>query len=106
MTLGDTPVSTPEGAREIQFVLHQEGHRVAGFSGCNNMMGAYQLENDKITFTQMGGTKMFCESTMEIETRVHQMFAAVAAWKISGESLALIDASGQTVATFESRYMK
>jgi hypothetical protein len=34
------------------------------------------------------------------------MFAAVAAWKISGESLALIDAGGQTIATFESRYMK
>jgi heat shock protein HslJ len=106
MTLNGDAVVTPEGAREIQFVLHQEGHRVAGFSGCNQMMGAYQVENDKITFSQMGGTRMFCENTMDIETRVHQMFAAVAAWKISGESLALIDAGGQTIATFESRYMK
>lgn len=106
MTLEGAPVATPEGAREIQFVLHQEGHRVAGFSGCNQMMGSYQLENDKITFSQMGGTRMFCENTMDIETRVHQMFAAVAAWKITGESLALTDASGQTIATYESRYMK
>jgi len=106
MTLDGEPVSTPEGTREIQFVLHQEGHRVAGFSGCNQMMGAYQLEHDKITFSQMGGTRMFCENTMDIETRVHQMFAKVASWKISGESLALSDAGGQTIATFESRYMK
>jgi copper homeostasis protein (lipoprotein) len=106
MTLGSDNVATPEGAREIQFVLHSEGHRVAGFSGCNSMMGAYTLEQDKIVFTQMGGTRMFCQNTMDIETRFHQMFSQVATWKISGESLALIDAGGQTLATFESRYMK
>ena len=106
MTLDGDSVETPEGAREIQFVLTSENHRVTGFSGCNSMMGAYQVENDRIVFSNMGGTMMACANTMEIERRVHQMFSNVAAWKISGETLQLSDANGKAVATFESRYMK
>jgi len=106
MTLGGEDVKTPEGAREIQFVLTAETHRVAGFSGCNNMMGAYTVEQNKIVFSHLGGTRMFCENTMDIEKRVHEMFADATAWKISGESLELIDSYGRPIATFESRYMK
>ena len=106
MTLGGDAVATPEGAREIQFVLHREGHRLAGFSGCNSMMGAYTLEHEKIVFSNIGGTRMACANTMDLELRVHQMFSSVAFWKISGESLSLIDSRGKEIATFESRYMK
>jgi heat shock protein HslJ len=106
MTLGGDDVKTPEGAREIQFVLTAETHRVAGFSGCNNMMGTYTVEQNMIVFSNLGGTRMFCENTMDIEKRVHEMFANATAWKISGESLELIDSYGRPIATFESRYMK
>ena len=106
MMLDDTAISTPEGAREIQFALNSEEHRVSGFSGCNRMMGAYQVEKEKIVFSNMAGTRMACANTMELEARVNQMFANVAAWKISRETLTLIDARGKAIATFESRYMK
>jgi heat shock protein HslJ len=106
MMLDDTQVATPEGAREIQFVLNSETHRVSGFSGCNSMMGSYAVANTKIVFSNMGGTRMACANTMELELRVHQMFSHVANWKISGETLTLIDAHGKAIATFESRYMK
>ena len=106
MLLDDTPVATPEGAREIQFVLNSETHRVSGFSGCNSMMGTYAVEKQKLVFSNMGGTRMACTDTMELELRVHQMFSNVANWKIAGETLTLIDARGKAIATFESRYMK
>jgi len=106
MLLDDTPVATPEGAREIQFVLNSETHRVSGFSGCNSMLGAYKVEHEKLEFSNMGGTRMACANTMELELRVHQMFSNVANWKISGETLTLIDSRGKAIATFESRYMK
>jgi heat shock protein HslJ len=106
MMLDDTQVATPEGAREIQFVLNSETRRVSGFSGCNSMMGAYTVEKQKIVFSDMGGTRMACANTMELELRVHQMFSNVANWKIAGETLTLIDARGKAIATFESRYMK
>ncbi len=43
MTLGGESMESPEGAREIHIVLHSEGNRVAGFAGCNQMMGSYTL---------------------------------------------------------------
>ena len=106
MTLGGDDVKSPEGAREIQFTLNAESHRVAGFSGCNNMMGAYTVEQNKIVFSNMGGTRMFCENTMDIEKRVHEMFANATAWKIAGKSLELIDSYGRPIAVFESRQEK
>ena len=106
MTMGGDDVKSPEGAREIQFTLNADTHRVAGFSGCNNMMGAYTVEQNKIVFSNMGGTRMFCENTMDIEKRVHEMFSNATAWKISGKSLELIDSYGRPIATFESRDTK
>jgi uncharacterized lipoprotein YbaY/heat shock protein HslJ len=106
MTLGNTAVETPEGAREIHIVLTRESFRVAGFAGCNGLMGSYQLNGDMITFSQMAGTMMACAAGMDTERQLHEMFPRVAAWKISGETLQLTDANDQVLATFESRYMK
>jgi len=106
MTLDGMPMESPPGAREIHFVLHSEGHRVAGFAGCNQMMGSYQLAGEKIDFSQVGGTLMACEYGMEQEQKFQQVFARVAGWKISGETLQLLDGAGAVLATFESRYLR
>lgn len=105
--LGEQVITTPEGAREIHMVLHSENQRVAGFSGCNNMVGAYALEGDKLRFDRMAGTMMACAGTgMELEQKFLAIFARVARWEISGETLRLFDEGSETLATFESRYLK
>jgi len=106
MTLDGASMESPEGAREIHFVMHSEGARVAGFAGCNQMMGTYQVTGAKISFSQMGGTLMACAHGMEQEQKFHQLFPRVAGWKIAGETLQLLDGAGAVLATFESRYMK
>lgn len=106
MTLGGVRMESPQGAREIHFVLHSEGHRVAGFAGCNQMMGSYQLKGEKLDFSQVGGTLMACEYGMEQEQQFQQAFARVAGWKIAGETLQLLDGAGAVLATFESRYLR
>ncbi len=99
-------ITTPEGASEIHIVLHSENQRVAGFSGCNNMMGSYVLEGDKLRFGQMGSTMMACVGTgMELETKFLSVFPQVAHWEIRGETLQLRDADGKSLANFESRYL-
>jgi heat shock protein HslJ len=104
--LGELVVTTPQDKREIHFVLHSENPRVAGFSGCNQMMGNYVLNGDQIRFDQMAGTLMACVPDLELERKFLAIFPQVARWKISGETLRLLDAGGATLATFESRYMK
>jgi len=106
MTLDDKAVETPEGAREIHFVLNQRNLQLSGFSGCNGMTGVYRLEGDKIKFTGIAGTLMACPTGMTIERQLHDMFPQVTGWKISGETLQLTNANGTPIATFESRYMR
>jgi len=103
--LGDQVVTTPEGGREIHFVMHSENQRVAGFSGCNQMMGSYVLDGAKLRFEQMGGTLMACVPDVELEHTFLAMFSRVQRWEISGETLRLLDADGKALAVFESRYM-
>lgn len=106
MTLDGKPIESPKGARELHIGLNSRTQRILGFPGCNRMSGSYQLNGDKITFSQMAGTMMACEHGMEIEQQIHGMFARVVAWKIAGETLQFTDANGIAIATFESRHMK
>jgi heat shock protein HslJ len=69
-------------------------------------MGSYELDGAKITFDQVGGTLMACVDGMEQERRFHELFPRVAGWKISGETLELVDGTGAAIATFESRYLR
>jgi heat shock protein HslJ len=50
----------------------------------------------------MGGTKMACadDGRMRLEQQYLEMFSTVAGWKISGQTLELVDAQGKAVATF------
>ena len=67
MTLEGKSIETPAGAREIHFVLNRESFRIQGFAGCNRLTGSYQLNFDKIKFSQMAGTMMACTGGMDIE---------------------------------------
>ena len=104
--LGEQLITTPPVAREIHFVMHSENQRVAGFSGCNQMTGAYVLNGRELKFEQMGGTLMACAANMELEQNFLRMFGQVAGWKIAGESLQLLDDGGKPLAMFESRYLE
>jgi len=104
--LGDQVITTPQDKREIHFVMHSENQRVAGFSGCNQVMGSYVLEGRSLRFAQMAGTLMACVPDMAQEKEFLAMFARVTQWEIAGETLRLLDAQGKTLATFESRYLK
>lgn len=99
--VGEVVVPNPAGSREVYFSLQSRNPNVVGFSGCNRMFGHYVLAGEQLKFDQIGGTKMFCDVRMELEQRFLAMFEYVAGWKISGNTLQLLNASGGTVAGFE-----
>lgn len=106
LTLDGQPAASPPGTREVHLILQLQ-QRVAGFSGCNRLLGGYQVDGDRLSFTQLAGTMMACESgAMDIERRFHAMLQKVARWRIEGEKLDLLDESGMTLSQFESRYMQ
>lgn len=100
--LGDQVIAPAAGPRQLHFVLQSDNPRVAGFSGCNRMFGAYVLDGAGIRFDQMGGTRMACTdpAAMELEQRYLAMFAAAVEWHIAGRTLELRGADGKVLATF------
>jgi putative lipoprotein len=104
--LGEQQITPPPDARPIHVVLHAENQRVTGYSGCNQMMGAFVLEGSALRFDRMGGTMMACVANMDLERQFLTMFGQVTGWQIQGQTLRLLDASGKPLATFESGYPK
>jgi heat shock protein HslJ len=100
--LGAELVPPSQGADAMGMQLQSQNTRVVGFSGCNRMFGAYALDGQSLKFAQMGGTKMACmdQGRMRLEQQYLEMFSRVAGWKISGETLELLDGQGKPVATF------
>jgi heat shock protein HslJ len=99
------PVITPEGSKEVHFVLSSEGSekRIKGFAGCNGLGGNYTLNGDKIKFTTMT-TKMACDR-LDVENFLTKSLESADSYKIKGEKLELYE--GNTLlATFESVYLK
>ncbi len=103
MTLGDTPVVVSGNQREPHVVFHSEGKRVTAFGGCNQMSGTFEIEGEKLTLSRMAATMMACETGMEQEQALHDVFNRVARWKIDGDRLELSDIGGETLAMFERK---
>jgi heat shock protein HslJ len=101
--LGGEVIDNPPNEREVHFLLQPSNTTLVGFSGCNRMFGQYALDGASLKFNGLGGTRMFCQARMELEQKYLAMFGEVAGWKITGNTLELLDANTKPVATFEGK---
>lgn len=100
--LGGQMIGNPEGPAAISLVLESQNPRVMGFAGCNRMFGGYTLNGDEIKFDEIGSTKMACvdQDRMQLEMRYLETLPNAARWKITDSTLTLLDARGDSLATF------
>lgn len=110
LRLGDTEIASRGGQRELHLILQAPPDgpkRVAGFAGCNRIVGSYTLDGEQLVFSRLAGTLMACrEESGRIETTFHEALQQARRWAIRGEQLDLFDAAGKRVALFESRYLE
>lgn len=52
----------------LTLIVNKEENSVNGFSGCNRYFGSYSLNQNKISFSKIGATKMFCANAIQNET--------------------------------------
>jgi copper homeostasis protein (lipoprotein) len=104
--LGSTPVNVAAGTRELHLILQPASRRVSGFSGCNRLTGGYELEGDRLTFSQMAGTMMACPTGMDTERMFLDVLRQVRTAKVTRQHLDVFDAAGNFLARFEARHMK
>ncbi len=82
--------------------FNTEEERVNGFSGCNNFMGSYKVDekiNHSISFPSLASTMMACVENMELERNVLNALNEVRLYKQTVEGLELCDAEGKRVVT-------
>ena len=103
---GEKIVMAPAQQREVRVTLIGEGSRLIGFSGCNQLIGAYVQDGSALRFTQMASTKMACAAPfMELESQVLKMLGATTGYRIEGEQLTLLGGD-QVLARFEAVYLR
>jgi heat shock protein HslJ len=101
--LGDADVSPDAQQTEAYLVLDPKDHRVSGSSGCNRLIGSYELNEDKLRFGRIASTMMACTKGMETELAFIQALEQVNSWKITGLTLELFDISGKRLARFDTQ---
>jgi heat shock protein HslJ len=92
--------------REIHIILKKEGNKVIGFSGCNTIMGQYELkEGNRITFSGMASTMMACPD-LATESEFNKMLGTVDNYSLKGNTMTLNKAQMAPLARFEAVVMK
>lgn len=103
VALGDDAVAPPAEGRPVAgLVLRAEDRRAAGSDGCNRFMAGYELEADRVHFTQAASTMMACAEGMEVAQRFTEALTAAARWRVLGRQLELYSAEGRLLARLEA----
>jgi heat shock protein HslJ len=98
-----SPVPADQSKREPHLVLNAAG-RVSGSTGCNRFTGSYQQDGNSFHFTPLAVTKMACPPPLDaLERSFLQAMAATAALRQSGNTLELLDTTGQVRLRLQAR---
>ena len=97
------PGRTPPPADDRNAVtVSFEAGRVHGFAGCNQFMGSYTLEGDKLVLGTLAGTMMACpEPAMSVENDFLKLFSGTLKFAVAGSAMNLTPAAGGQALQFE-----
>lgn len=105
--LEGAPVEARAGTREAHLILRTEKNTAGGFSGCNNVRGAYEVAGSSLRFKQMASTLMAClPATNDVEKRFNAALSASTGYRISGDSLELRDQDGKVRGRFTAVHLR
>lgn len=104
--LGNTAVVADPGRPQPNIVLHSQNATVAGSGGCNRFSGTYSLNGDRVSFSRVASTMMACTSGTDTEQTFFRALSNARRWRISGQNLELLDDRGNSLARFETAYLR
>jgi uncharacterized lipoprotein YbaY/heat shock protein HslJ len=93
---GPTLIHPP--GRPPELLLASDSKRLSGNSGCNRLLGGFQLAGDQLRFSQLVSTKMACAAdVMAFEQQYLKALDEVRQWNIDKRSLLLQDGVGRSL---------
>jgi len=92
------PAAQDRNAVTVSF----EAGRVHGFAGCNQFMGSYTLDGERLVLSTLAGTMMACpEPAMSVENHFLRSFSGALNVAVAGNTLILTPANGGQALQFE-----
>lgn len=96
-------VMASAGKRAPMIHFEAEG-KVTGFGGCNRFFGGYVQSGERLSFSALGSTRMACPgNAMAVESSFFDMLSKVAAAKIEGGKLLLLDGAGKQIGALSKK---
>ncbi|UOQ96135.1 META domain-containing protein [Hymenobacter sp. 5317J-9] len=103
--LAGRPLRLPADTREPYLTLRADG-TAEGNGGCNRFRGSFFSEKpNELTFSPLMSTRMACPA-MEAENDFTRALGQSRTYRISGDTLRLLDATDATVARLEAVYLR
>lgn len=103
VTLRGQPAPMGAGNRPATLRFDTDSNRVSGFSGCNRAAGGFTTNGDSLTFSPLAMTRMMCTEGMELEQSYAEVVGATRTFRLTADTLELIDQGGTVTARFERR---
>jgi heat shock protein HslJ len=88
---------------ETRLTIEFNGEQASGSAGCNHYFASYQVQGERLSFSNAGMTEMFCPSPdgiMEQEMEYLAALQRVDHYRVVEDRLQMFDAQGQTVLTY------
>ena len=83
--------------------VHFQANQVTGIAGCNNYSASYQATRNKLSFGPAATTRKFCNAPLGIMQQENAFLDALdstASYKLTPNSLEMLDSRGNTLLTF------
>jgi len=93
-------IELEEDQRRPNIVLMPDELRLAGFGGCNRLLGGFASHGEQLRFSRMASTMMACPVGMELEQELLQALEATERFRVLGRHLDLYAADDTPVARF------
>lgn len=87
---------------EPHLVFDVQTGRVSGSGGCNQLLGGFEQQGERLKFKALASTMMACPEGMDQEVRLLQSLERVELFRLRGNHLDLLDAQGAMIARFEA----
>ncbi len=67
----------------------EKENKISGKAVCNSFFGEYEMIGQKISFTQVGSTKMYCEGIMDDENQIITQLQKTTRYEVKANMLYL-----------------
>ena len=85
---------------EIQITLIIKKDQAGGNSACNSYGSDFTQKGEKLSFSQIFSTMMYCDKGMEFETDYFAALGKIKTFQLENDQLSLLDDTGNIVLIF------